>query len=100
MPQLVLRGRQPITDQKARYFHTRYHRTPFNRLEVISERARQRSLAERRDCGHQATTKSGLGVKTPMGKRDLVYGSFGTRHSGDSTLAMGGEVGELRFSER
>src|SRR5712664_658194 len=79
---------QPITDQQSKVFSNQVPSDSIQSLEVISG-APPAEFGGKTSLVIKVTTKSGLGVTTPMGNVTLSYGSFGTASAGFN-LAYGG----------
>ncbi len=80
---------QPITDQQSKVFSNQIPIDSIQSIEVI-EGAPPAEYGDKTSVVINATTRSGLGLKTPTGSVTTSYGSFGTASAG-FTLGYGGD---------
>lgn len=80
---------QPITDQQSKVFSNQIPIDSIESMEVIAG-APPAQYGDKTSVVINATTRSGLGLKTPTGSVTASYGSFGTATAG-LTLGYGGD---------
>jgi hypothetical protein len=80
---------QPITDQQSKVFSNQLPVDSIESMEVIAG-APPAEYGDKTSVVISVTTRSGQGLKTPMGSVTASYGSFGTSTS-NFTLGYGGD---------